>query len=176
MTTRSEFHLPPVPARWARASDLVAALGCSVVRHARLVPGTLFPRACLGDGPTRAQLLTRGRIYFPADRRLCSSAWAHIAHEAVHYHVGKWSLDDEEPMLPFELELIRRIGHAADRRACYRYMGDTFFDYEDLGQCLVGELVDGAGSEWTTSPLWTGFREQAERKRLPLDGRLRSEV
>ena len=73
--TMNELYLPPVAPRWARTRDLVAALGCSVVRADR--------GRWVGDAPQDAQLLRGGRIYFPAGERLSSRAWAHIAHEAV---------------------------------------------------------------------------------------------
>lgn len=171
MTSRAELYLPPVPARWARASDLVATLGCVVVRKDR-------GRWC-GSAPQSAQLLRGGRIYYPADVRLHPSAWAHIAHEAVHYHVGKWSLDYEQPMLPFEIELSRRIANVADRRACYRYLEftglvDSSYVYGSV-DCYVSELIAIAGREWTASPTWSGIREECENKRLPMNGCLRGE-
>ncbi len=103
MTTSRELYLPPVKPRWARAKDLVAALGCTLVRKRR---GRGRVR---GDAPQPAQLCRDGRIFWPEDIRLDSRAWAYIAHEAVHHHVGAWSLTYEQPMLPFELELMPEL-------------------------------------------------------------------
>jgi hypothetical protein len=167
---KAELYLPPVTPRWARAKDLVAALGCTVVRERR---GNR-----IGFAPQDAELLGGGRVYFPKDRRLHPAAWAFIAHEAVHHHVGRWSLEYEQPMLPFELELSRRIADVSDRRACYDYLKHTALvpaSWSD-DQVYVSELIADGGWEWTSTPLWSGIREECERKRLPMDGRLRSET
>ncbi len=168
MSTLAELYLPSVPPRWERLRDLVSDLGCVVVRHSRA--------RGLGDAPQPAQLLRGGRVFYPHDLRLCSSAWAFIAHEAVHHHVGRWSLLDEQAMLPFELELLRRVRHTGERRASYSYLRGTTISIDrwtyGYPDCYVDDVVIAEGREWTTSPAWSAIREACERRRLPLDGHL----
>lgn len=202
--SKKELYLPRVTPRWDRASDLVAALGCKVVRHHSYEPR----RHWIGESAQCPQLLTGGLIYFSDEysTRITSDDWAHIAHEAVHHHAGMWSVDDERPMLPFELELVRRIAKDSERHACFDYLVASSLDIEAIslqhandrfglrphwsagarvkvkgeweGELYreVFNLVEMEKSEWTVSPRWNALKEQGERRRLPLDGRLRHEA
>lgn len=165
--SRREFYLPRIVSVWPTLADLVADLGVRVIRE-------LGRRhAAVGDAPAFAQLYRGGVVFWPADMRLDAYAWSRIAHEAVHHHVGRWSINDEGPMLPFELELYRRVESTAQRRACLDFMGGTSIDDWDFGRCSdVLDLVVQHRREWVESPAWVGMREAAEHYGLPLDGTL----
>lgn len=166
MLSKAELYLPPVAPRWARAKDLLAALGGTLVRQKE-------DGVCLGEAPSYAQLYSGGEIHFPRSMPLTSRAWAEIVHEAVHYHVGEWSLWEEIPFLPFELELSRRIAHNADRRACYSYLMGTCISDEEEGDFTIVEDLLHPG--WEQSSEWIKAKERCLSKGLPMDGRLRGE-
>ena len=169
---KAELYLPRVEPRWPTAAGLVAALGCTAVLAQD--DDFLFTRnrSKIGDAPAFAQLMRGGEIrYFPEGKRTTSFDWSFIAHEAVHYHAGRWSIEDETPMLPFELELIRRIGKDSDRHACLDYLANTRISW--IGS--VSELFCDK-EEWVRSREWNDLKEECERKRLPMDGRLRGEL
>lgn len=168
----AELYLPRVPPRWPRARDLVSELGCTLVRGE--VVGGYADTECLGFAPQDAVLLKRGRIYYPQKWRLTPTVWGHVAHEAVHYHTGKWTFDDEDPMIPYELELSRRIADTRDRRACYRYLMITMVDTPH-GGAVFEDILAHWGRDWQECPTWARMVEACERKRLPRDGRLRGE-
>lgn len=159
----SDLYFEPVEFRWPRVRDLVADLGCKIVRAH---PG----RTKIGDSPGYAQLLDDHVIEVPPGR-ISVQTWAHVAHEAMHDHVGLWSLDYEQPMLPFELEIYRRIASDTERRACYRYFSRTVLDEDIYAMDLIAEH----GPRWRVSELWSGFRWECRANGLPLDGRLRNE-
>ena len=171
MTNRAELYLAPVAPRWPRLCDLVAALGCVVERVDMEVWYERTEKDTIDLAPREPQLCRDLRtIIVPRRLRLSPRVWAHIAHEAVHARVGAWSFDDETPMLPHELELSRRVANAAERRACYRYLGNTW-----LSESYHCEIVDQHEARWQTSVEWQECIAAGDERGLPRDGRLPGE-
>lgn len=157
------LYVSPWPSTWANCLELIAALGCTLVRKTPELDGIFR-----GECPREAQLHADGAIYYPKRLRLDAQAWAHIAHEAVHHVAGSWSFDDESDMLPFELGLLRRIATADQRLACLRFMATTSLG-DDL-EVQVADLVTQHGAGWAACDEWRALEAGALARGLTIDG------
>lgn len=169
---KRELYLPRVQPRYASLAEVVARLGCRVVRDPDRVRGIEY-----GDPPMSVAAFTSGDIYVPTFYSLDSHDWAWVAHEAMHLYAGRWSLVDELGLLAYEVEVYRRVAKASDRAAALLVVANTTVNPDSVlppwrpWDDVMG-VVRKARGAWTRTPQWKYARELAREHGLDLSGRI----
>lgn len=164
-----------LPLLYPTLEDFIRACGCSIVRDP-----IADPRGFIGLAPGVSRLQRDGTILVPRPRRRDDSLrlLVEAAHEAAHWVAGAWSLDDELPMLPWELSVILSVGDSEQRKAAMTYLLGTplpdeiLYEGDDQEAEELRDLVADAQYAWREMDLWISMTHECLQRGLNLDGKV----